>query len=55
MRREGFTDGATYEEIREMSLSSSSAVYDLLATDTPYNEEDFTQLKNFYSSHNDGA
>lgn len=55
MRHEGFTDGATYEEIREMSLSSSSAVYDLLVTDTPYNEEDFTQLKKFYSSNNDGA
>ena len=28
MRRNGFTDGATYEEIRQMSIASENASYD---------------------------
>mgnify|MGYP002522214975 FL=1 len=33
MRRDGFTNGATYEEIIEMSIKSKNTQYDLLASD----------------------
>ena len=36
MRRDGFTNGATYEEIIEMSIKSKNTQYDLLASDIKY-------------------
>ena len=41
MRREGFTNGATYEEIIEMSLKSQKAQFDVQDTKEFYNREDF--------------
>ena len=54
MRREGFTNGATYEEIIEMSLSNKKQQYDTMVSDEKYNFGDFKILKNYYSDHNDG-
>ena len=41
MRRQGFTNGATYEEIVEMSRSSKAVQYDVLPTDVDYRPEEF--------------
>lgn len=54
MRREGFTNGATYEEIIEMSVKSKNAQYDVLASDVTYDASKFTMLHDFYATHNDG-
>lgn len=54
MRRDGFTNGATYEEIIEMSIKSKNTQYDVLPSDEKYNFDDFTVLRDFYSDHNDG-
>ena len=54
MRRNGFTNGATYEEIIEMSIKSQNTQYDVLPSDIQYNPENFTQLQNFYANHNNG-
>jgi len=54
MRREGFTNGATYEEIISMSLQSQKAQFDTLDSDVDYKREDFSTLLKFYSDHNDG-
>ena len=54
MRRDGFTNGATYEEIIEMSIKSKNTQYDILASDISYNSANFTMLREFYLSHNDG-
>lgn len=54
MRREGFTNGATYEEIIEMSLASSNKAYDTLPSDVPYKKDDFTHLTEFYRQRNGG-
>lgn len=51
MRRDGFTDGATYEEIKDMSISSTSSQYDTLISDIKYNSNDFKDLKEFYKEH----
>ena len=53
-RRDGYTNGATYEEIIEMSISSKNTQYDVLTSDVKYNKESFKDLNNFYSEHNDG-
>ena len=37
MRRDGFTNGATYEEIIEMSVKSKNTQYDILVSDVKYN------------------
>ena len=52
MRRDGFTNGATYEEIREISLASSNAVYDTLYSDKQYNADNFKELQEYYAQHN---
>lgn len=52
IRREGFTNGATYEEIIDMSVKSKKAQYDILDSDVFYNRSDFTDLLEFYSQHN---
>ena len=54
MRRDGFTNGATYEEIIEMSVKSKNAQYDILTSDVLYDASKFTMLRNFYSEHNNG-
>ncbi|KIR03163.1 ATP-dependent DNA helicase [Lachnospiraceae bacterium TWA4] len=54
MRRDGFTNGATYEEIIEMSVQSKNTQYDLLISNKEYHFSDFTLLQDFYSKHNDG-
>lgn len=54
MRRDGFTNGATYEEIIEMSVKSKNTQYDVLVSDVKYNASKFTTLRDFYESHNEG-
>ena len=54
MRRDGFTNGATYEEIIDMSIKSKNTQYDILISDVKYDASDFTMLRNFYTAHNDG-
>lgn len=55
MRRDGFTNGATYEEIIEMSTKSSNMQYDVLASDVKYDWDKLRELREFYKKHNDGA
>lgn len=54
MRRDGFTNGATYEEIINMSLKSKNIQYDILTSDIKYDRKDFTILCSYYLSHNNG-
>lgn len=54
MRRDGFTNGATYEEIIQMSIKSQKTQFDMLDSDENYNRDDFNTLQNFYESHNEG-
>lgn len=54
MRRDGFTNGATYEEIIEMSVKSKNTQYDILTSDIGYDASRFTTLYDFYSEHNEG-
>lgn len=54
MRREGFTNGATYEEIIEMSVKSKNTQYDSLLSDEKYEPERFSELREFYKEHNSG-
>lgn len=51
MRRDGFSNPATYEEIYEMAVHSREAVYDSVITDKIYEPSDFTQLSDFYKRH----
>lgn len=53
MRRDGFTNGATYEEIIEMSVRSKNTQYDLLVSDVSYDPGDFTGLQAFFREHQD--
>lgn len=54
MRRDGFTNGATYEEIIEMSIKSKKTQYDILVSDVKYNPEKISMLRAFYREHNEG-
>lgn len=54
MRRDGFTNGATYEEIIEMSVKSKNTQYDILTSDVKYDASKFASLREFYSTHNNG-
>ena len=54
MRRDGFTNGATYEEIIDMSVKSKNTQYDILLSDQIYEVSDFKTLQEFYSNHNGG-
>lgn len=54
MRRNGYTGGATYEEIHTMVLQSTPDNFDTLVTSIPYNPEDFQDLKNYYQEHHNG-
>ena len=55
MRRDGFTNGATYEEIIQMSIKSSNTQFDILESEETYVREDFSGLLTFYKEHNNGA
>ena len=55
MRRDGFTNGATYEEIIEMSVKSKSTQYDILVSEVKYNWDKLLSLRAFYEKHNEGA
>lgn len=54
MRRDGFTNGATYEEIIEMSVKSKNTQYDTLVSDIKYDPAKLSDLRVFYEEHNDG-
>lgn len=54
MRRDGFTNGATYEEIIDMSVKSKNTQYDILTSDVKYEASKFTMLRDFYTTHNNG-
>lgn len=54
MRREGFTNGATYEEIISMSVQSSNKQYDSLYSEIRYSSNTFTDLQKFCMDHADG-
>lgn len=54
MRRDGFTNGATYEEIIEMSIKSKKTQYDILVSDVKYDPKKISMLRAFYSEHNEG-
>lgn len=54
MRRDGFTNGATYEEIIEMSVKSRNTQFDLLLSDKKYEAENYKTLQEFYALHNNG-
>lgn len=54
MRRNGFTNGATYEEIIEMCIKSKITQYDVLPSGIKYNAKDFSMLFQFYRLHNKG-
>lgn len=55
MRRDGFTNGATYEEIIEMSVKSKNTQYDILVSDVKYEWDRLSDLRAFYENHNEGA
>ena len=54
IRRDGFTNGATYEEIIEMSIRSKNVQYDCVESDKEFDFDHFWKLRKFYSEHNDG-
>ena len=54
VRRDGFTNGATYEEIIQMSIKSQKTQYDQLESDEDYDRADFSKLFDFFKIHNDG-
>lgn len=54
MRRDGFTNGATYEEIIEMSNQNKNVQFDTSFSDEKFNFDDFKTLREFYAKHNDG-
>ncbi len=48
LRRDGFTNPATMEEILEMAKNNQSQSFDVQATDIDFDLSDFTQLSGFY-------
>ena len=54
MRREGFTNGATYEEIIEMSVKSKNTQYDILPSEEKYDANKLSKLREFYREHTEG-
>lgn len=51
MRRDGFTNGATYEEIIEMSIKSRNSQFDILDSNEIYERKDFSKLFAFFAEH----
>lgn len=54
VRRDGYTGPATSDEIIAMAKECSNVGYDELLTDFVYCEEDFSELREFYASRNEG-
>lgn len=54
MRRDGFTNGATYEEIIDMSIKSKNTQYDVLTSDVKYDPAKISELKSYYAAQNAG-
>ncbi len=54
MRREGFTNGATYEEIIDMSIKSQNTSFDTLMSEHIYKRDDFSKLFKFHEEHSKG-
>lgn len=52
MRREGFTNGATYEEIIAMSVKSQNAQFDTLDSTQKYERSNFSKLFSFFAERN---
>lgn len=55
LRRDGFTNPATQEEIRKMAISSSVLAFDRQITDVEFNPEDFRSLYAFFQERNQGT
>lgn len=53
MRRDGFTNGATYEEIIEMSIKSKNTQFDVMYSDRKYESSNFNDLQSFCAVHNE--
>ncbi len=51
MRRDGFTNGATYEEIIAMSIKSRNTQFDILDSDEIYDRKNFSKLLSFFAEH----
>lgn len=51
MRRNGFTNAATYEEIRRMALESSDLQYEQIVSKEKYAPKDFQKLFAFCKTH----
>lgn len=47
VRRDGFTNAASMEEIRKMALQNQTPNYDTQETDVPYHRKNFTILQRF--------
>lgn len=54
MRRDGFTNGATYEEIIQMSIQSRKIQFDITDSDEDYERKNFKKLFLFYAERNNG-
>lgn len=54
MRRDGFTNGATYEEIIQMSIKSQNAQFDILDSEVKYERKNFSKLFTFFAEQNPG-
>ena len=54
MRRDGFTNGATYEEIIDMSIKSKNTQYDVLTSEIKYDAADISVLRGYYEAQNNG-
>lgn len=54
MRRDGFTNGASYEEIHDMAISSANVQYDQVTSSVAFRSDDFQKLKALFSQRNDG-
>lgn len=55
MRRDGFTNGATYDEIIAMSIKSRNVQFDVLDSTETYERAKFSKLFKFFSERNQGA
>lgn len=54
MRRDGYTNGATYEEIFNMCRTSEKARYDSVLSDIRYSRDDFAKLLEFHEERTGG-
>lgn len=51
MRRDGYTNGATYDEIISMSIASKNVQFDNIYSEKMYKRENFQKLFAFYKEH----